>query len=179
MLAMLFIVIVTYLLKLANLEISIQFTPAIIVISILLVTTLILSVVIHKCLIRSKEENNEYLCALEEPGVKIFGIIYSVIAAILMCILLTCFKKETSMLVPIIISMIMMIIMDIINITVICKSYAFDVKEATKDALVRQPELFICALIIMVGIVFAVKYTLVGGLIMLYLIIRIGMIFVR
>ncbi|MCR5146726.1 MAG: hypothetical protein K6B70_05225 [Clostridia bacterium] len=179
MLTMLFIVIVTYLLKLANLEISIQFIPAIIVISILLISTLILSLIMHKCLIKSKEENDEYLCVKEEPGVIIFGIIYSIIVAVIMCILLACFKNETSMIIPIIISMIVMIIMDAINTIVIYKSYAFDVKESIKDALVRQTELMIYALLIMVGIVFIIKYTLVGALIMFYIIIRIGMIFVR
>ena len=179
MLAMLFIVIVSYLPKLAHLEISIKFLPAIMMIGILSVLLLIVSCITHKSLITSKEENGEYLCALEEPGVIVFGVIYSCIATALMCIMLAFMNSEISMIIPITISMIIMAIMDIIGIAVFFHSYTYDLKESIKDSLVHQMELVQYALLLMIAVAFAVRFTLLGGLILMYVIIRIAILFRR
>ena len=179
MLAMLFIVIVTYLLKLANLEITIKMYHSIFIIGILLISLTIVSYTTHKILLKTKEEKTDYLEVLEEPAAIIFGIIYSCIAATLMCIMLACVNSKSLMIVLIIISLIIMAIMDVINAVIFFRVYVFDTKESIKDSLVRQMELMSYALIIMIGITFIAKYTLIGGLIIIYIIVRIALNFRR
>jgi hypothetical protein len=179
MLAMLFIVIVTYLLKLANLEITIKMNDSIIIIGVLLISLAIVSYTTHRILLKSKEEKTDYLEVLDEPVVRVFGIMYSCVAVAMMCIMLACVNSETSMILPIIISLIIMTIMDVINTVIMFHSYIFDTKESIKDSLVRQMELAIYALFIMIGIVFMAKFTLIGGLIIIYIIVRIALNFRR
>lgn len=179
MLAMLFVVAVSYLLRLAHLEISIKMESAIITIAILVLLLLMVYLLVHKLLINSAEEKAEYVDSQYEPGVIISGVIFSCTASALMCILLACVGSTVSMIVPIIIALIIMAILDVINIIVFYNTATFDFKEALKFSIVRQMELMMYALFIMIGIALAVKFTLLGGLIITYIIIRFALIFRR
>lgn len=164
MLTTIIVVLATWLInKTRWYTISIDFVSNFKMTCFLIIITTILFWIMHR-IISYDDNPDRYKKIWDEPLINAAGLFYSLLVSSILVVMARNCINEQSILNRTLILWILLIIYDLANILIMYHSYSYNVKKAVIDAVLFQIRGVRNALLIVLAIVFIMKFTIVGVL---------------
>ena len=165
MFTMIIVILLAWFLTLIGLSITSDFTAALPTFLILMLALSSVFWITHLAISKDKSFRR-YDKMWDEPEIIVSGIGYSVLIMLLMIQMVFNLKNGTGFLKGTLSFWLVLIIIDILNVKIVFKTYSFELVESIKDSLLLQIRRVQNGLLLIMIVLATIKFTIVGGVLM-------------